>query len=155
MPVSIAALIEAKRCRLGVVHRGVDTATRKRASTSQRRGNEGDKSAAASPRATEPMMPPAAVVPVPVPRRPGPVGCGRGRRRGERWSDGTVGEPGGRTLRAELDVGDRIQINDIDGTITALRPAVAVVDTGTERTIVPLAVLLRQPFHLTPEGSDT
>lgn len=65
----------------------------------------------------------------------------------------------GRTLRSELRVGDRLQMEGLDGTITALRPAVAVVDTedtpraggsGATQTIVPLALLLRQPFRLIP-----
>lgn len=56
----------------------------------------------------------------------------------------------GRTLRNELDIGDRIQLDNISGTITNLRPAVAIIETdngGT--TILPLGLLLEQPFQIT------
>lgn len=61
----------------------------------------------------------------------------------------------GRTLRAELAVGDRIHVDDIDGTIAALRPAVAIVETGHgATTVVPLALLLERPFRITKQPAD-
>lgn len=53
----------------------------------------------------------------------------------------------GRALRGELAVGDRIGIGDVDGAIVALRPTVAIVDTGDEEVVVPLSLLLEAPFR--------
>lgn len=56
----------------------------------------------------------------------------------------------GRALRTELNVGDHIRTGDITGTITALRPTVAIINTAKDvTTVVPLARLLDEPFHIT------
>ena len=56
----------------------------------------------------------------------------------------------GRALRDEIKVGDRIHLDDVSGTVTALRPAVAIIETepGTA-TVVPFALMLERPFGVT------
>lgn len=60
----------------------------------------------------------------------------------------------GRTLRSELNVGDRIRAGEVSGTISAIRPAVAIIETDAGRTVLPLALLLEQPFHITAQAGE-
>ncbi|MGB5759719.1 MAG: hypothetical protein WBM50_22580 [Acidimicrobiales bacterium] len=55
----------------------------------------------------------------------------------------------GRALRTELVVGRHLAIDDIDGVITAVRPAVIHIDLGEGRTaVVPTSALLEQQFEI-------
>lgn len=67
----------------------------------------------------------------------------------------------GRTLGPDLQVGDLLEVGELSGTITAIRPATVVLAAGThgtdgdDRLVVPLELLMRQPFRVTTPAGHT